>query len=83
MSNAQTNKDVALRYVEELWSQGNLDVEDEIISAEPEDVRGINTGTALEPEGTKAMVAGVRSPLPGLTREIHSITADEEHVSIN
>jgi hypothetical protein len=61
MSNAKINKDVAIRYVEELWPDGNLDVADEIISTSPENVRGIKGGTAQGPEGVKAMVGGVRS----------------------
>ena len=48
MSNAKINKDVAIRYVEELWPDGNLDVADEIISTSPENVRGIKGGTAQD-----------------------------------
>jgi len=83
MSKSQINKDVAIRYVEELWSEGKLDVADEIISSEPENVQESGSDSNFSPENTKAMVSGVRALLSGLTRELHSITADEEYVSVN
>jgi hypothetical protein len=83
MSNAQINRDVAMRYIDELWAKGNLDVADEIISKPPEPTDGNEPGSLGGPEGVKAMVGGVHQLLSGVSREVQSITADEDFVSIN
>jgi steroid delta-isomerase-like uncharacterized protein len=75
-----TNKALVRRYFEELWSQGKLDVADEIISPDftltnpnlPQPVRGV--------EGVKQVVTRFRTAFPDLQVAVERLVAEEDTV---
>jgi CubicO group peptidase (beta-lactamase class C family)/predicted ester cyclase len=54
----ETNKDIARRYIEELFSQGNLDVADELISEEFVNHSPFGADDTRDREGLKQAVTG-------------------------
>ena len=71
----------ARRFFEEIWSQGNLDLVDELVAPDyvghpsgPEDtVRG--------PEGVKEYIGGLRAGIPDLTMTVEDQLADHDMVA--
>jgi steroid delta-isomerase-like uncharacterized protein len=77
----ETNKTVARRYIEEVWSKGNLAVLNEIIakdyvSSGPGSLPGLPTG----PEGAKQLVAVYRNAFPDLRFTIDEQIAEGDKV---
>lgn len=76
---SEANKAVIRRFVEELWSQGNLDVADEIIHPNTRNPRGGATW-ANGPEGIKQLVASVRRSVPDMKRTVNDMVAEGNKV---
>jgi len=76
------NKAIVRRWSEELWSQGNLAVADEIVS--PDYLRHDpgDPFPARGPEDVKRLVSMLRGMLPDLTIEIEDIVGEEDKVVI-
>ena len=77
----ETNKTVARRYIEEVWSKGNLAVLNEIIAKDhvnngPGSLPGLPTG----PEGAKQLVAVYRNAFPDLRFTIDEQIAEGDTV---
>lgn len=78
----EENKAVIRRFVNELWSEGRLDVADEIISESPRDRRGSGGMIAGGPEAVKAAVGSLRRIYSPLTREVHELVAEGDTVVV-
>jgi len=82
MSIADNNEQLIIRYFEEVWNQGKLDVLDEIISADyinhspgmPNPPRG--------PEGLKPIVSAIRKAFPDLKYVIENMVISEHQVAV-
>lgn len=82
MSNPEENRALILRAYEEIWSQGNLDAVDEIVSPEcevysprnPEDPAGI--------EEARLAIAATRSAFPDLVRTAEEMVAEGDKVVV-
>ena len=76
---SEANKAIIRRFAEELWSQGNLDVADEIIHPNNRNPRGGPTWVN-GPEGIKQDVASARRSVLDLQRTIIDIVAEGNKV---
>jgi predicted ester cyclase len=77
----EDNIHVVRRLTDEIWTQGNLDVADEIIApAAPEAGSGMIAGG---PAALKEQVGEIRAAFAPLRREVHDIVADESHVTVH
>ena len=65
---SEHNKAIIQRLVEEVWTQGNLDVLDEIIHPKAQPPHG-PWDLPVGPEGFKQLVGMVRTSVPNLTRK--------------
>jgi len=76
----EDNKRVALRWGQELWSQGNLAVADEIIA--PDYIRHDpgDPFPARGPEDVKRIVTMLRTMLPDLRIEVEAVIAEGDIV---
>jgi steroid delta-isomerase-like uncharacterized protein len=78
---AEANKAIARRFVEEVLSQGHLDVVDEIFAADHViSGPGALPGLPVGPEGTKMQVTVYRSAFPDLHYTVDEQVADEQTV---
>jgi steroid delta-isomerase-like uncharacterized protein len=75
MSNAEQNKQIMRRLLEEVWNQGNLMVVDELFSADhfSPSAPFLPPG----PEGTKQIVSMFRQAMPDYKLRIDLMMADE------
>ena len=80
MMSIEDNKRVALRWSQELWSQGHLAVADEIVA--PDYVRHDpgDPFPARGPEDVKRIVTMLRTMLPDLRIEVEAIIAEGDIV---
>lgn len=77
------NEQLIIRYFEEVWNQGKLDVLDEIISA---DYINHNPGMANPvpgPEGLKPIIAGIRIAFPDLNYVIKNMVVSDSQVAVH
>jgi steroid delta-isomerase-like uncharacterized protein len=76
----ETNKAIARRWSEELWTQGRLYVADEIVA--PDYVRHDPSDPVpvSGPEGVKRLVTMVRTALPDMRIEIEDLIAEGDLV---
>ena len=75
----EENKAIIRRYVEELWTTGNLDVADEIIHPNTRNPRG-GTFWADGPTSVKQAVKEVRADSPDFSRTAIDMVAEEDKV---
>ena len=81
MADTEANKESCRRVIQEAWSQGQLDVVDEVIAPEyvyHEPALGDITG----PEGLKQAILTYRTAYPDLTFTIDDIIAEGDLVSV-
>ncbi len=75
------NKQIARRYIEEIWSQGRLELVDELVAP---DYRGQTRATGQNPaegrEALKRWVGGLHAAFPGGTRTIEELIAEGDRV---
>jgi steroid delta-isomerase-like uncharacterized protein len=79
---AEENEVVSRRIAEELWSEGNLDIADELLAPDfvdhdpsfPDGVRG--------PEGVKEEVTTFQTAVPDLKVSVKEVIADEDRVAV-
>ena len=77
----EDNIRVVRRLTDEIWTQGKLDVADEIIApAAPDAGSGMIAGG---PEALKGQVGEIRAAFAPMHREVHNIVADETHVTVH
>ena len=76
----EQNKATARRWSEELWSQGKLDVADEIISPDYQRHDPGDPFPARGPEDVKRIVKMLRGMLPDLRIEVEAIVAEGDMV---
>ncbi len=74
-SSAQASKAVVQRFYKELWSEGNLDVADELFAG---NFIGHAPGNSLTrgPAGVRKLVSDWRTGVPDMTVEIHAQVAE-------
>jgi steroid delta-isomerase-like uncharacterized protein len=79
-SSAEETKAVVRRFYKELWSEGNLDLADELFAA---DFIGHAPGnnSTLGPEGVKKLVGDWRVGVPDMKLEIHAQVAEGSRVA--
>jgi len=71
---------VVRRFLEDVWSRGDLDACDQFINADhvhhfgARDIRG--------PDGVKALVAGLRQTFPDLRVDVDDVIAEGEKVAV-
>ena len=82
MSIEDRNKEVISRFVEELYSQGKLDVADEIIHLNTRNPRGGGMW-ASGPTGVKNFVASARQSTPDLKRTVLDMVAEGDKVVLH
>ena len=76
---SEHNKSLVRRIIEEVWSQGKLDVLDEIIHPDANTPHGpweLPGG----PEGFKYLVSIIRTAFPDLTRKVEDIVVEGDKV---
>jgi len=79
---AEDNKRLALRLVEEVWNQGNLDVIDEIVASDyvrhdpgwPEEIRGR--------EGLRQKLSSVRQAFADFQVTVEDVIAESDRVVV-
>ena len=76
---SEANKAIVRRFVEELWSQGDLDVVDEIIHPDANPPHG-PWELPKGPEGFKLLVSMIRTAFPDLTRSIADMVVEGDKV---
>ncbi len=72
------NKAAALRYLDEAWNKGNLDIIDEIMAP---DYARYTPAARLDREGQKRRIAGFRQALPDVHLDIDRIVAEDDQVA--
>jgi steroid delta-isomerase-like uncharacterized protein len=78
----EQNKAIARRWSEELWSQGNLAVADEIVAKDYLRHDPGDPFVAHGPEDVKRLVTGLRSMLPDLRIEVEDMFAEGDKVVV-
>ena len=79
-SSAEETKAVVQRFYKELWSEGNLDVADELFAADSIGHAPGNSATR-GPAGVKKLVGDWRVGVPDMTLEIHAQVAEGSRVA--
>jgi steroid delta-isomerase-like uncharacterized protein len=78
---SEENKAIVRRIVQEIWNAGNLDLADELVSADYVDnVAG--SGSPVGPEGFKDAVNGVRAAFPDFTITINDMISEGDKVAL-
>jgi len=73
-------REVVRRFLEDVWSRGDLDACDQLINADhvhhfgARDIRG--------PDGVKALVAGLRQTFPDLRIDVDDVIAEGDKVAV-
>jgi steroid delta-isomerase-like uncharacterized protein len=77
---SDANKEIARRYIEEIWTRGNLEVADEVFAA---DILNhvLPPGLPEGREGMKAIVAYARSAFPNLKLMVEDIISEGDRVA--
>lgn len=79
-SSAEVTKAVVQRFYKELWSEGNLDLADELFAQDFIGHAPGNTATR-GPEGVKRLVSEWRAGVPDMTLQIHAQVAEGSRVA--
>jgi len=80
---ATTNAELIVKYFEQVWNRGNLDILDEIIA---ENYINHNPGTPNPnpgPEGLKPIVIGIREAFPDLKYTIENMIVTDNQVAVH
>jgi steroid delta-isomerase-like uncharacterized protein len=72
------NEAVVRRFITELWTNGNLDVADELVA--PDHVHRVGDDVLQDPEEVKAAVVELRKAFPDLRFEIEDLISDGDRV---
>ena len=74
-------KELVLRFYDEVWQKGNLDVADEVFAHDyvRHDLRA--TDAAPGPEGQKEIARAFRAAFPDLRFEVEIVIAEEDYVA--
>lgn len=80
MKTIEQNKATARRWSEELWSQGKLDVADEIVAPDYQRHDPGDPFVARGPDDVKRIVRMLRGMLPDLKIEVEAIVAEGDMV---
>ncbi len=77
------NKEIIVRYFEEVWNKGDVEVLDELLSDDY-----VNHNPGLEnpvpgPEGLKPIVSAIRKGFPDLKYSIEKMVIADDHVAIH
>jgi len=76
----ETNKAVLMRFWDDAWNRGDLDVVDEIFHQDFVD-HGLAPGLTLQgPEGAKEAVTQFRTAFSDLRLEVHALVAEADKV---
>jgi steroid delta-isomerase-like uncharacterized protein len=75
----QENRQLVQRFWEEVWSQGNLTLVDEMVT--PDFVLYTPQGRKQGPEGLKQWVAAIRNAAPDIRFTVEKIIAEDEQVA--
>ena len=78
----EENKAIVRRWSEELWSEGKLEVADEIVAADYVRHDPGDPFPARGPEGVKRLVSMLRAMLPDLTITIEDMIGEGDRVMI-
>ena len=78
---SEHNKAIIQRLVEEVWTQGNLDVLDEIIHPQAHPPHG-PWDLPVGPEGFKQLVGMIRTSVPNLTRKTEDMVAEDDRITL-
>jgi predicted ester cyclase len=78
---SEKNKALIRRYIEEVWSKGNLDAADDIIHPDAHPPHGFDD-LPDGSEGFKRLVTAFRISFPDLTRSIEDIVAEGDKVVV-
>jgi steroid delta-isomerase-like uncharacterized protein len=70
------------RFFEEAFTEGDLDVIDEVVAADAVGHDPAQPGEIRGAEGMKALVSGYRSAFPDISFELHETVTDGEWVGI-
>ena len=82
-ADAERNKALVRKIVEEMFNRGNLDVAPEIFAAEFVDRGHEQVGDKKDgPEGFAQFVTSVRAALPDLKATIQNMVAEGDHVAM-
>lgn len=71
----------ARRFFDEIWSQGDLDLVDELVAPEYVGHPSGPEQTVRGPEGVKAYIAGLRAGIPDLTVTVEDQLANQDTVA--
>lgn len=78
----QDEKAVAIRLIEEVWNEGNLDLIDELIAEDHVDHDPARAGMPGGREGTRTFVEMYRAAFPDLRFEIEDVIGERDLVAI-
>lgn len=78
---AEDNKRVVLRFYEEVWDRGNLEVADDVFALDyvRHDLRPTEAGPG--PEGQKQIAGSFRAAFPDLRFEVELVIAEGDYVA--
>ncbi len=79
---ADANKDLAKRYLEEVYSRGNLDLVDELIDAEIEEHEEFGDQKPAGRTGIKELVKVFRQAFPDITVNVEDMAAEGDRVFV-
>jgi steroid delta-isomerase-like uncharacterized protein len=80
---ALTNQELIVKYFEDVWNKGKLEVLDEIISPDYINHSPGMPNPAPGPEGLKPIVAGIRKAFPDLKYTIENIVVSDSQVAVH
>lgn len=81
MTDTTTRTELAKRLIDEIWSEGRLEVIDEIVSEEYVDYYEGEPNVHGR-DGLKEYVAGLRESFPDFGKDIKEIVANEDSVAL-
>ena len=79
LSPTEEHKDVVYRYAEEFWNEGNLEVADELLTADCL-VTGLSPEGGMDRDGLKAYTDGFLTAVPDFHVEIHEMIGEANDV---
>jgi predicted ester cyclase len=74
------NEGIVRRFLDELWSGGELRVADELVDAD--EVHHLGGEDMSGPEGVKGLVTWLRTAFPDLRIEINELVSDGDQVAV-
>ena len=77
------NKQLIIRYFDEVWNNGKLDVLDEIIAPTYINHNPGSPNPIPGPEGLKPIVEGIRKAFPDLRYEIKNMVVYDDQIAVH